>query len=145
MQDKKLIYNVSKSMPDLIFGDKMRCQQILINLIKNALKFTSANGFVKVTAFYIKKEQSVLIKVQDTGIGISKSDQQRLFKKFGKLKDVNKMNDRGVGLGLIICQQLCIAHKGKIWMTSREHEGSVFSFTMHMPEVKKTGIIEEED
>ena len=63
----------------------------------------------------------------------------RLFKKFGKLKDVNKMNDRGVGLGLIICQQLCIAHKGKIWMHSREHEGSVFSFTMQMPEVLKSG------
>ena len=108
---------------------------MLINLIKNALKFTSSNGFVKVNAFYLKKEDSVLVKVQDTGIGISKKDQQRLFKKFGKLKDVNKMNDRGVGLGLIICQQLCIAHKGKIWMHSREHEGSVFSFTMKMPAV----------
>ena len=63
MQDKKLIYNVSKSMPETIYGDKMRCQQTLINLIKNALKFTSANGFVKVTAFYIKKESSVLVKV----------------------------------------------------------------------------------
>ena len=117
-------------MPKLIFGDKMRLQQILINLIKNALKFTSQNGFVKINASYIKKEERILVKVQDTGIGISKQDQQRLFKKFGKLKDVNKMNDKGVGLGLIICQQLCVAHNGKIWLSSREMEGSIFSFTM---------------
>jgi len=76
---------------------------VLINLIKNALKFTNKNGFVKITASYLKKESRILVKIQDTGIGISKTDQKHLFKKFGKLKDVQKMNRTGVGLGLIIC------------------------------------------
>ena len=65
---------------------------MLINLIKNALKFTKRNGFVKINAYYLKKEDRILVKIHDTGIGISKSDQKRLFKKFGKLKDVEKMN-----------------------------------------------------
>ena len=90
---------------------------------------------MKVNASYLRKENRVLVKVQDTGIGISKKDQQRLFKKFGKLQDVHKMNDKGVGLGLIICQQLCTAQNGKIWLSSREMEGSTFSFTLEMPPV----------
>ena len=75
----------------------------MINLIKNALKFTNKNGFVKINATYIKREDRILVKIQDTGIGISKKDQQLIFKKFGKLKDVHKMNNQGIGLGLIIC------------------------------------------
>ena len=63
LQGKKLIYSINKTMPKLIFGDKMRLQQILINLIKNALKFTSQNGFVKINASYLKKESSILVKV----------------------------------------------------------------------------------
>jgi len=55
-----------------------------------------------------------------------------LFKKFGKLRDIHKMNNQGIGLGLIICQHLCEKHGGKIWLSSREHEGSTFSFTMQM-------------
>ena len=65
----------------------------MINLIKNALKFTNKNGFVKIDASYIKKESRILVKIQDTGIGISKNDQELLFKKFGKLKDVHKLNN----------------------------------------------------
>ena len=75
----------------------------MINLIKNALKFTKQNGFVKIYASYISKEDRILVKIQDTGIGISKKDQERIFSKFGKLQDVHKMNNSGVGLGLIIC------------------------------------------
>mmetsp|Transcript_35766 Transcript_35766/g.43746 ORF Transcript_35766/g.43746 Transcript_35766/m.43746 type:complete len:118 (+) Transcript_35766:286-639(+) len=74
MQGKKLIYNVHRSMPELIYGDQMRLQQVLINLIKNAMKFTNQNGFIKINASYLKKEDRVLVKIQDTGIGISKTD-----------------------------------------------------------------------
>ena len=74
IEDKKLIYNISKSFPPRIVGDKMRLQQVMINLIKNALKFTNKNGFVKINATYIKKESRILVKIQDTGIGISKKD-----------------------------------------------------------------------
>ena len=66
-----------------------------------------------------------------------------MFKRFGKLQDVHKMNNRGVGLGLIICQQLCHCHDGKIWLSSREMEGSVFSFTMKMPPVTKSEDMNE--
>ena len=56
------------------------------------------------------------------------------------------MNNKGVGLGLIICQQLCISHRGRIWLSSRESEGSTFSFTMQMPAVKQANkpFVEED-
>ena len=78
-------------------------QQVLINLVKNALKFTGRGGFIKIYASYLKEEERILIKVQDTGIGISENDQKKLFKKFAKLEDVHNMNNKGIGLGLIIC------------------------------------------
>jgi len=74
IQGKKLIYTINKSVPELIYGDQMRLQQVLINLIKNAFKFTSKNGFIKINASYIKKESQIMVKVQDTGVGINKSD-----------------------------------------------------------------------
>ena len=60
-------------MPE-VYGDERRLKQVLINLIKNALKFTRQNGFVKVNASYSKREESILVKIQDTGIGISAQD-----------------------------------------------------------------------
>lgn len=148
LQGKKLIYKISNSMPKMIYGDHMRLQQVLINLIKNALKFTSTNGFVKINASYIHKSNEILVAIQDTGIGISEKDQEKLFKKFGKLKDIHKLNDKGVGLGLIICRHLTACHNGKIWLSSREMEGSTFSFTMGMPpvisETEEDTILERE-
>lgn len=107
IQETKLIYNITSSFPQYVKGDKTRLQQVLVNLINNALKFTANTGFIKIYASYLREEEKILIKVQDTGKGISKEDQKLIFKKFGKLQDVHKLNNKGVGLGLIICKELC--------------------------------------
>ena len=75
----------------------------MINLVKNALNFTKKDGFVNIIASYLKEKESIRIEVKDTGIGISEKDQSRLFRKFGRLEDVHNMNQKGIGLGLIIC------------------------------------------
>ena len=73
-QGTKLIYNIANNFPKLVNGDKTRLQQVLVNLIKNALKFTKNNDFIKIYASYLRTEEKILIKVQDTGVGISEKN-----------------------------------------------------------------------
>lgn len=90
----------------LLCGDKRRLQQVLINLIKNSLKFTH-EGFISIKAGYNKTLRRLVIKICDNGVGIAPEDQNKLFKAFGKIKNSNeRLNKEGVGLGLTICQAL---------------------------------------
>lgn len=68
------------------------------------------------------------ITVEDTGIGISKEDQNKLFKLFGIIKSTRQMNTKGVGLGLCICQMITVAFGGKVTVSSQLNKGSSFSF-----------------
>ena len=90
----------------LLLGDKRRLQQVLINLVKNSLKFTH-EGIIQIKANYSKPLRRLNVKICDDGIGISKEDQKKLFKTFGKLKNSDKkLNRDGIGLGLTICEAL---------------------------------------
>ena len=73
--------------------------------MKNALKFTH-HGTIKIMSCYDFTQDCIVVHVQDSGVGISKADQQKLFKKFGKLKRTAEINSEGIGLGLMICLQL---------------------------------------
>ena len=83
-------------------------KQVLVNLIKNAFKFTNmSGGKIKVTTNYDEeKSGTVAIKVKDTGSGIDAQDMAKLFSRFGKLQRTAKMNSEGIGLGLTIVQQI---------------------------------------
>ena len=91
---------LEKPLPKL-FGDKRRLLQALINLLKNALKFTSA-GSIMIETFYDRQDGNLVVEIQDTGVGISAEDLPSLFKKFGKLHRTAEMNIQGIGLGLMI-------------------------------------------
>ena len=80
----------------------MRLKQILINLVKNALKFCR-RGLIRIIMAYDQAEQMLKVLVIDTGKGISAEDLDRLFKKFGKLLRTAEMNSEGIGMGLMIC------------------------------------------
>ena len=83
-----------------------RFQQVLINLVRNALKFTPANGRIDVIVNYDENQQAVNVMCKDTGIGIKPSDIESLFTMFGKLQRTADMNSEGLGLGLRICKQI---------------------------------------
>jgi two-component system, sensor histidine kinase len=85
--------------------DEQRVKQVTLNLLQNALKFTF-QGFIKVFISYDLHYQRMYVSVQDSGIGIKKEDQSKLFSMFGKLEDSSQMNTTGVGLGLSICKQI---------------------------------------
>ncbi len=111
-------------LPPWLKGDPVRLAQILLNLGSNAIKFT-ANGSVHIDAS-IGRNQSLLLKVTDTGIGISASDQARLFEPFTQATTSIARTHGGTGLGLAICQMLVELMNGTIQLTSQLGKGSTF-------------------
>jgi signal transduction histidine kinase len=125
---------VEASLPD-IPGDRDRLIQALINLFTNAVKFTEQGS---VTCRVKKQGNDILVSVADTGIGIDKKDQERIFEKFrqGNGNVGNKW--RGTGLGLPITKQIIERHGGRIWVDSEPGSGSTFTFTLPMQSPKET-------
>jgi signal transduction histidine kinase len=111
-----------------VSADKGKIKQVLINLIDNAQKYTK-DGSINVKL--IKNNGVVTTEVLDTGIGISKEDLPKLFGKFMRSKNANKVNVKGTGLGLYIVKKIIEDHKGKIWVESAGlGKGSKFSFQL---------------
>jgi signal transduction histidine kinase len=119
-------YNQNKAVPAISAdGDKIR--EVLINLIGNAVKFTHKGG---VTVNLEQKEGMLVTSIADTGSGISKDDQDLLFKKFSQVQDNYAKQTGGTGLGLYICKIIIEGLKGKIWLDSTLGKGSTFYFSL---------------
>jgi signal transduction histidine kinase/CheY-like chemotaxis protein len=120
-----------------IHTDPVRFQQILINLIGNAIKYTE-NGSIE-CGYQVKAEQEksyLEFYVKDTGVGIPKDKHQHIFERFSKLEDNKTKLYRGTGLGLTITKNLVEMLGGKIWLQSEENVGSTFYFTLPVEEFK---------
>lgn len=124
---------VAPDVPNLLRGDAGRLRQVLMNLASNAVKFTEkGNVSVEVTAASRAEDVVVLqVDVMDTGIGIAKADQARLFQEFVQADTTTTRRFGGTGLGLAICQRLARLMGGSIALTSSEGAGS--RFTVQMP------------
>ena len=110
--------------------DAERIQQVLINLIDNALKFTEAGGAINV-AVRQRDSNALEVSVRDTGIGISPQDQQRIFDEFAQInRQAERRQREGSDLGLAIVKRIVEAHHGTIVVTSAPGEGSTFAFTL---------------
>ena len=119
--------------PRRVVGDKLRLKQILLNLIGNAIKFTD-HGRVVIRVSLEDQDDasaSVLISVEDSGIGISEQDQQHLFQAFSQVESLDTRRFSGTGLGLVISQNLAGLMGGHIDMQSTPGQGSKFS--LHLP------------
>ncbi len=112
----------------LINIDEVRIKELIINLITNAIKYTPEGGRVKVTAR--EHDDSVLVEVSDTGIGIPPEDSDKVFEEFYRAENAKKVERDGTGLGLPIAKQIVVDHGGKIWVDSKLGGGSTFSFTL---------------
>jgi signal transduction histidine kinase len=110
-----------------VWGDRDRLVQVLTNLVENALKFTPSGGKVEVSAHRAADGAGVVFSVSDTGEGISREDQDRLFDRFWQ---VGRRDSRGAGLGLSIVKGLVEAHGGKVWVESEPGKGSTFRFSL---------------
>lgn len=111
-----------------IFLDHNRINQVIANLITNALKFTEEDGSIRIELKEL--EDKVRLCFEDTGIGIAKADAARLFNKFTQVANNSQAQSKGVGLGLSIAKELVNAHGGQIWVESKLGVGSKFYFTL---------------
>jgi signal transduction histidine kinase len=133
-----LNYSIDDKLAYYVRGDESRLQQILVNLIGNAIKFTD-EGFVNLTIGVSEVTDSmheVTFHVSDSGIGISGEALEQLFKPFTQVNTTALRKYGGTGLGLSICKKLVEMMGGKIWVDSREAMGSVFSFALPLPVIE---------
>jgi CheY-like chemotaxis protein len=133
--DKKgieLHYEMEKNLPDLLFGDPFRLNQIITNLVSNAIKFTE-KGSVKISVTSLPGESekiTLLFKVCDSGIGISAEGKEKLFKEFSQVDTSTTRKYGGTGLGLAISNNLVKLMEGEIGVNSEIGKGSEFWFKL---------------
>lgn len=111
----------------LVWADKERLRQVVLNLLINASKFTPEGG--KITLKAKEKDASLVVEIQDTGPGIPEEEQQRLFQPYHR-QITDREHLSGLGLGLALCKYLVELHSGKIWVESQVSEGSTFGFSI---------------
>lgn len=117
--------NIPLDLPRAL-ADKERMEQVLVNLLHNAIKFTSPGGRISISA---KAEgDNIQVSLADTGVGIPANDLPRVFERFYKVDKAR--TGGGTGLGLAIAKHIVEAHSGSIWAESIEGKGSIFTFTL---------------
>ena len=130
LADQGQIQLVSRIGVDIpaIQADRMRVEQVLTNLVHNAIKFTLPSGTVTISATDLGEE--IQVGVSDTGIGIPASELNHIFDRFYQVDSSSTRHYRGTGLGLTICKHIVEYHRGRIWAESQEGKGSTFFFVL---------------
>jgi two-component system phosphate regulon sensor histidine kinase PhoR len=113
----------------MVTADKQRIEQVLRNLIDNAVKYGDSKGTIKLV-LALAPEGKIVVSVQDNGPGIDAQHIPRLFERFYRVDKSRSRNRGGTGLGLAICKHFIEAHKERIWVDTRPGEGSTFCFTL---------------
>lgn len=111
-----------------VIADRYRLSQVLTNLIANSIKYSPAGGKIVVSASI--KEDEVIVRVQDSGIGIPKDKLEKIFNKFYRVFDKKRDSFPGLGLGLYISKEIVVKQGGRMWAESQEGHGSSFYFSL---------------
>jgi len=130
-EQKNLSLEIGPLEEVTMIGDRVRLQQLFTNMIDNAIKYTP-KGSIHVTVE--KNERAALVKIMDTGIGIPKEEQEKIFKRFYRMDKSRSRETGGVGLGLSIAEWIVHAHHGRIEIDSELNKGS--TFTVYLPPQK---------
>jgi len=153
LQEKslRLTLDIPTDLP-LVFADRDRMQQVITNLLGNAIKFSFQGKEIRICGEAFQGEQScetsewIRISVSDQGIGIEEKDYQSIFNKFCQLSaDALKDKPRGTGLGLPICKEIIVHYGGEIWVQSEQGRGSTFSFTLPVATVSADRTQDDRD
>ncbi len=127
-KNKNIVLNYIPSEEIEVFADLNMIKTVLRNLISNAIKFTNSNG--KINVYALLKDTFIEIAVSDNGVGIDLKTQNKLFNLETNQSSIGTENEKGTGLGLILCKEFVEKHGGKIWIESELGKGSNFKFTL---------------
>jgi signal transduction histidine kinase len=168
-KDLSIVLKLDKDLPR-IRCDREKINQVVTNLLENAIKYTPSGGKIYLSAQLYRGKandsvrfspsntelplsdrsghasvdslgQAIMVQVSDTGIGISREDQQQIFQQFTQVSS-NQMDRSGLGLGLAISKRIIQAHGGKIWVDSHLDSGSRFTFLLPLSSVEAAAATE---
>ena len=128
---KNIRHNIKKGCetPIVVFADKEKIRQVLINLVENAIKYGKSNGTI-VASSYKTDGKNVLIEISDDGIGIEEEHLRRIFERFYRTDEARSRDRGGTGLGLAICKHIIEAHGHSIHVRSTVNVGTTIGFTL---------------
>jgi PAS domain S-box-containing protein len=138
----ELVKLYDNSIPEVLIGDPVRLHQVVLNLVSNAIKFTSKGKItVEVKLSHEDHDKATIqFSVSDTGIGIPEDRLESIFDNFQQASSGTARVYGGTGLGLAIARQLIVAQGGKIWVKSKPGEGSTFSFVLTFKKSKEKAL-----
>jgi len=132
---QRLSVYVDPNIPDILIGDDQRLVQVITNLLSNSVKFTADEGCIHLEVMLEEESNDhciLLIMVSDTGIGMSREQQERLFTSFEQAEASTSRRFGGTGLGLVICKNIIEMMGGNIWVESELGDGAIVSFTVQL-------------
>ncbi|WP_052770118.1 PAS domain-containing hybrid sensor histidine kinase/response regulator [Paenibacillus sp. IHB B 3415] len=142
----KFIIDTSADIPEMLYGDSLRVEQILINMINNAIKFTD-RGHIYVKVEPVRYEEDSIhleFSVEDTGIGLTRDQIDHLFEPFMQVRHYSRQMSGGTGLGLPICKYFVELMEGDIEISSEPGQGSKFSFTIPFEYARSDELLQRE-
>jgi len=128
LQRKNIEFLNQATAGQSVMADENHIKVVLRNLISNAIKFTDAQGKIKLNSTY--KENKVIISVQDTGKGMTADEMNKLFYPQTHFSQPGTLGENGTGIGLLLCKELIELNGGKIWINSKPGKGSTFFFSL---------------
>ncbi|OHB22740.1 MAG: hypothetical protein A2939_03970 [Parcubacteria group bacterium RIFCSPLOWO2_01_FULL_48_18] len=123
-----------------VVTDRIALQNVVQSLVSNALEYTPENGRVELSLE--KRDHTFLVTVADTGIGIPREEQEKIFKKFGRASNAARMKASGTGLGLYLVAQVVKLLDGKVWFKSGEHDGTTFFVELPLRSEPRAGELQ---
>ncbi|MFA5104618.1 MAG: PAS domain S-box protein [Candidatus Margulisiibacteriota bacterium] len=138
-----LAFMIDSNVDEDISTDPLRLQEVLVNLIGNAIKFTDKGSVIVKAGYFQGNRNTLLFSVKDTGIGINPDQTERIFEKFSQMQVSITHKHSGTGLGLTISKQLVELMGGSIWLESTPDIGSTFYFTVKLKDPASTPELED--
>ena len=110
-----------------VYGDRTRLEQVLMNLLNNAVKYTP-NPADRIRVIVKKTDTEIITSIYDHGIGVPVDQTEKIFERFYRAKSASRV--AGLGIGLYVSKQIVERHKGRMWVEDNEEGGSIFSFAL---------------